>query len=168
MEEYRSHSETAMGNFRKGYNCAQSFVLAYQDVLGMDEATLSRLACSFGGGMGRLREVCGAVSGMLMVAGLLYGYSGPETGTVKAEHYARVQELAHEFERRSGHLLCRDLLGLTVKSDAPTPEARTEEYYNSRPCLRLIGCAADILDSYIAEHGIPEKEGDPRLSENDT
>ena len=138
-----------MENFKKGYNCSQSIVLTFADILPLDSDALSRMASSFGGGMGRLREVCGAVSGMFMVAGLLYGYEGPETGQVKAEHYARIQDLAHRFEEKHRSIVCREMLELSVKHDAPTPEARTEEYYKKRPCVEIIGDAAQILDEYI-------------------
>lgn len=138
-----------MENFKKGYNCSQSIVLTFADILPLDRDTLSRMASSFGGGMGRLREVCGAVSGMFVVAGLLYGYEGPETGQVKAEHYARIQDLAHKFEEKHRSIVCREMLELSVKHDAPTPEARTEEYYKKRPCVEIIGDAAQILDEYI-------------------
>ena len=147
-------SDAAMENFLKGYNCAQSVVLAFADLLPADEATLMRLSCSFGGGMGRLREVCGSVSGMLMVLGLLYGYDGPETGSVKAEQYARVQELAATFREKNGSIVCRELLGLDHRQDVPTPEARTAEYYKKRPCKELIGCAAGILEDYLEAHPV--------------
>lgn len=146
-----------MKNFTDGYNCAQSVVLAYSDLLGLEEATLSRLSCSFGGGMGRLREVCGSVSGMFLAAGLLYGYDGPETGKVKAEHYARIQELAHAFEERNGSIVCRELLGLKVKHDESTPSARTADYYRKRPCKELIGMSAEILEEYICSHPLHEQ-----------
>ncbi len=144
--------ETATANFLKGYNCSQSIVLAFADLVPVDEKTLSRMASSFGGGMGRLREVCGAVSGMFMIAGLLYGYDGPETGEVKADHYARIQELAHRFEEKHGSIVCREMLGLNVRHDVPVPEARTKEYYQKRPCPEIIGDAAEILDRFIVEH----------------
>ena len=143
--------EAAMANFMKGYNCSQSVVLAFADMLNIDEATLSKISCSFGGGMGRLREVCGSVSGMFMVAGLLYGYDGPETGKVKADHYARIQELAKRFEEKHGSIVCRELLGLSVRHDIPVPEARTSEYYKKRPCPEIIGDAAEILEQFINE-----------------
>ncbi len=146
--------EMAMANFLKGYNCSQSIVLAFADMLPVDEALLLKLASSFGGGMGRLREVCGSVSGMFMVAGMLYGYDGPETGQVKADHYARIQELARRFEEKHGSIVCREMLGLNVKREAPTPEARTEEYYKKRPCAEIIGDAAEILDQYIKENPV--------------
>ncbi len=146
--------EVAMDNFMKGYNCSQSIVLAFADMLPVEKSYLSRMASSFGGGMGRLREVCGAVSGMFMVAGFLYGYDGPETGQVKADHYARIQELAKRFEEEHGSIVCREMLGLSVRHDVPTPEARTKEYYQKRPCPEIIGDAAEILEQYIKEHPV--------------
>ena len=144
--------EAAMANFMKGYNCSQSIVLAFADLLDIDEKSLLKMSSSFGGGMGRLREVCGSVSGMFMVAGLLYGYDGPETGQVKADHYARIQELAHRFEEQHGSIVCRELLGLNVRHDVPVPEARTTEYYKKRPCPEIIGDAAEILEQFIKEN----------------
>ncbi len=146
--------EIAMENFLKGYNCSQSIVLAFKDMLPVDEQLISKMASSFGGGMGRLREVCGSVSGMFMIAGFLYGYDGPETGQVKADHYARIQELARRFEEKHGSIVCREMLGLNVRHDAPTPEARTTEYYKKRPCAEIIGDAAEILEQYIKENPI--------------
>ncbi len=149
-----SRREQAMNNFKKGYNCSQSLVLAFSDILPIDTEVLSKMASSFGGGMGRLREVCGSVSGMFMIAGILYGYDGPQTGEVKANHYARIQELAHKFEEEHGSIICREMLGLDVKHDIPIPEARTEEYYKKRPCAEIIGDAAEILEKYIKENPI--------------
>ena len=146
-----TRKEKAMAYFRQGYNCAQAVVLAFADLTDMDEATLSRMSCSFGGGMGRLREVCGTVTGMFLVTGLLRGYDGAETGEVKAAHYARIQALAKEFERQNGSIVCRELLALREKHrDDPTPEARTEAYYAGRPCAELVGSAAEILENYLA------------------
>ncbi len=150
--------EAAMANFMKGYNCSQSIVLAFADLLHVDESELLKLSSSFGGGMGRLREVCGSVSGMFMVAGLLYGYDGPETGQIKADHYARIQELARRFEEKHGSIVCRELLGLSVRRDVPVPEARTAEYYKKRPCPDIIGDAAQILEEFIKENGGGEDE----------
>ena len=146
-----TRKEKAMAYFRQGCNCAQAVVLAFADLTDMDEATLSRMSCSFGGGMGRLREVCGTVTGMFLVTGLLRGYDGAETGEVKAAHYARIQALAKEFERQNGSIVCRELLALRQKHrDDPTPEARTEAYYAGRPCAELVGSAAEILENYLA------------------
>ena len=146
-----TRSETAMDNFLNGYNCAQSVVLAFKDLVDLDEKTLSSLASSFGGGMARLREVCGSVSGMFIILGLLYGYSGPETGEVKAEHYGRIQELAKRFEQENGSIVCRELLNLENKHDCPIPAQRTEEYYKKRPCKEIIGRATTILEEYLKE-----------------
>jgi C_GCAxxG_C_C family probable redox protein len=149
--ENTSRKETAIALFEKGYNCCQSVVLAYADLLAPDQTDLARLASSFGGGVGRLREICGAVSGMAAVLGLLYGYSGPETGPVKAEHYSLIQNAAKEFEERNGSLICRELLNLTEKHDEPTPEPRTPAYYHNRACSAFVGNAAEILERLIAE-----------------
>lgn len=138
-------AEIARFLFRKGFNCSQAVFGAFADELGLDQELAMRIASSFGGGMGRMREVCGAVSGMLMVCGCKKGYSTPETGHIKAEHYKQVQALAAEFRERHGSIICRELLGGTA-SDAPTPAARTEEFYRLRPCERLIASAAELAE----------------------
>lgn len=144
--------ERAMKLFEEGYNCAQSVFLAFEDLYDIDRSTAASLSSSFGAGMGRLREVCGAVSGMFLAAGMLYGYDDPKAREEKAEHYARIQELASAYEREHGSIVCRELLGLTVKREPPTPEERTPEYYKKRPCKELIGHAAEILERYIDEN----------------
>lgn len=141
--------EKAMQLFEEGYNCAQAVFLAFEDLHGIDRKTAAKLSSSFGGGMGRLREVCGAVSGMFMTAGVLYGYDDPKASTEKSEHYSRIQELAKAFEEKNGSIVCRELLGLEVKREVPVPEARTVEYYKKRPCKELVGDAAEILEAYI-------------------
>ncbi len=145
------HCDRARELFGQGYNCAQSVFAAFCDETGMDFETALKLSSSFGGGMGRLREVCGAVSGMLMAAGTLYGYADPKDDEAKAEHYRLVQALALRFKAENDSLICRDLLGLTVEHDAPTPEKRTAGYYQKRPCAEYVACAARILDEHI-EH----------------
>lgn len=144
-----SHSEKAFELFNSGYNCSQAVFGAFADDLGVDTETAMKLASSFGGGMGRMREVCGAVSGMFMAAGVLFGYSDPEDRTAKTEHYKRIQELAAEFKKENGSIVCRELLGLNVKTDSYIPEERTEQYYKKRPCGELVRMAAQILDDYI-------------------
>lgn len=141
--------EVAMDLFSQGYNCSQSVVLAFADLLPVDKTTLARLSSSFGGGMGRLREVCGCVSGMFIVLGLLYGFDSGETGVEKSIHYERIQTLAHQFEESNGSIICRDLLGLNIKHDSPKPEDRTTQYYRKRPCRDLVGEATEILEKYI-------------------
>ena len=150
--EESKYAKKAGENFRAGYNCSQSVVLAFEDLYDIDRETALKVSSSFGGGMGRLREVCGGVSGMLIVAGLLYGYHEPRDYEGKSEHYARVQELAQAYEAENGSIVCRELLGLTQKRDEPKPEQRTEEYYKKRPCEQLVKMAAGIMEAYIKEH----------------
>lgn len=146
------HAERAVSLFTQGYNCAQSVFVAFSDVTGMEEALAARLSSSFGGGMGRLREVCGTCSAMFMAAGILYGEGTQSDHTVKTEHYKRIQYLAEEFRKRHETIVCRDLLkGLAVTS-TPTPEIRTEQYYKVRPCVKFVRTAAEILDRYLEEH----------------
>ena len=145
------HSIYAAELFAKGYSCAQSVAVAFCDVTGLDEKFAAKMASSFGGGIGRMREVCGAVSGMLMVAGLLYGYDAPNPDAQKA-HYALVQELAGKFREEVGSIVCRDILKNPPSDPKPTP--RTAEFYKQRPCTRMVMLAAEILDRYLAEHPI--------------
>lgn len=141
--------QLAKQNFENGCNCAQAVLLAFSDRTGLDEATAMKLASSFGGGIGRLREVCGALSGMLMAFGLLCGAAELPAQEEKAAHYARVQQLAAQFRERNGSILCRELLD-GVQSDASSvPEKRTAEYYKKRPCAQLCQNAADILEDYL-------------------
>lgn len=155
VERYKKRAEE---NFYKGYNCTQSVMLAFCDIHKMDERTALLISSSFGGGMGRLREVCGAVSGMFMVAGLLYGYDGAKQYEEKKEHYERIQYLAEQYRQKNGSIVCRELLGLGIGGDAPAPSKRTEEYYKKRPCPQLIGMAAAIMAEYIEEHGLTGKD----------
>lgn len=142
----------AMELFREGYNCSQAVVLAFKDLYDVDIQTILKLSSSFGGGMGRLREVCGSVSGMFLVAGLLYGYDSPKDFEGKTRHYERIQKLAHEFQALNGSIVCRELLGLGKKEESFVPEKRTEEYYKKRPCMQLIGMSAAIMERYIEEN----------------
>lgn len=144
------HDEYAAELFVKGYNCAQAITVAFCDVTGLDVSFSAKMASSFGGGMGRMREVCGAVSGMLMVAGLLYGYDTTDDDTAKKAHYKLVQELAGQFREQVGSIVCREILKNPPSDPSPTP--RTEEFYKVRPCARMVVLAAQILDAYIAEH----------------
>ncbi len=134
--------------FMQGYNCAQAIAVAFSDVTGWTNQEAARLSSSFGGGMGRLREVCGAVSGMLLVAGHLYGYDDPESDQ-KMTHYARVQHLAEQFRQQAGSIVCREILKNPPSDPNPTP--RTAEFYKQRPCVRLVMLAAEVLDDYIQE-----------------
>ena len=145
-----SYSDKAMKYFQQGYNCAQSVVAAFSEKLNIDFKTALKLSSSFGGGMGRLREVCGAVTGMFIVVGLLYGYNDANDRKQKAAHYELVQELATKFKKQNKSIICRELLGLKG-ADNYIPEMRTEEYYSKRPCKQLVGIAAQILEDYITQ-----------------
>ena len=138
--------------FYEGYNCAQAVAMAFADLVGLDEKFCAKAISSFGGGMGRMREVCGAVSGMLMVAGLLYGYDTKDDDKAKKEHYARVQELAGKFREENGSIICREILK-NPPSD-PTPSPRTEAYYKERPCVHMVTTAVCIMEQYIQNHPI--------------
>ncbi len=148
------HGMKAAELFLGGYNCAQSVVVAFHKELGMTEAQAARLASSFGGGMGRMREVCGAVSGMLLVAGILYGYETPGDDVSKKEHYTRVQYLAGQFREQVGSIVCRDILKNPPSDPNPTP--RTAEFYKKRPCARMVLLAGQILDAYMAEYPLED------------
>ena len=148
------HSMYAAELFMQGYNCAQAVTVAFSDVTDLDKETSAKIASSFGGGMGRMREVCGAVSGMLMVAGLLYGYDDPKADAAKKELYKLVQAQAGAFREEVGSIICREILK-NPPSD-PNPSPRTAEYYAQRPCARMVFTAAKILDDYIAQHPIEE------------
>ena len=145
------HGQRAKELFYQGYSCAQSVFCAFCGDMGMDLDTAARLASSFGGGMGRLRELCGALSGAQMALGYLRGYSDPEDPDAKSAHYQRVRELAERFRAANGSLLCRELLKDVPVTPGGEPEKRTPEYYASRPCLRIVGEAAAILEQMLAE-----------------
>ena len=149
-----TRKEKAMQSFLDGYNCAQCMMLAFEDLLTIDTEMALKIASPFGGGMGRLREVCGSVSGMFMVLGYVKGYSQPEDYEGKKILYEQIQELARRYEEANGSIICRELLGLNVKHEEATPEKRTEEYYKKRPCAEKIGSAAEILEKYLMEIGV--------------
>ena len=142
-------AERAAQLFLDGYNCAQSVAIAFSDMTGMEEATAAKLASGFGGGFGRLREVCGAVSGMVMVANQLYGYDAPDPEAQK-QCYTMVQQLVHQFQEQTGSMICREILK-NPPSD-PTPTPRTAEFYKQRPCTRMVMVAVQVLEAYIAEN----------------
>ena len=147
------HTYKAAELFMNDCNCAQAVLVAFCDVTGLDETFAARISSGFGGGMGRMREVCGAVSGMVMVLDQLYGYTDPgEEDCNKAAHYALVQELAGKFREQVGSIVCREILDNPPSDPNPTP--RTAEFYKKRPCARMVILAAEILDEYIAQHPI--------------
>ena len=148
------HDIRAAELFLQGYNCAQAVAVAFCDVTGMDEKQTAKMISAFGGGMGRLREVCGAVSGMFFVLGQLYGYDTWGDDGKKKELYCRVQELAEKFREQVGSIVCREILK-NPPSD-PNPSPRTAEYYKTRPCVRMVMVAAQLMDEFIANNPITE------------
>lgn len=149
------HGMKAAELFLQGYNCAQSVVVAFCDVTGLDEKTSARMISSFGGGMGRLREVCGAVSGMFFVLGWLYGYDTPGDDHVKMTLYSQVQALAEKFREQNGSIVCREILK-NPPTD-PNPSPRTAEYYRVRPCARMVLTAGRLMDEFIAAHPLEDR-----------
>ena len=148
------HVARATQLFREGYGCSQAVVMAFSDLTGLEDQVAARLGGPFGGGMGRMREVCGAVSGMLMVAGMLYGYDDPADTALKRQLYADVQDLAARFREAHGSIICRDLLKNPPADPNPTP--RTEDFYKKRPCLRMVETAARIMQEFIQTHPVEE------------
>ena len=141
----KNHADIAAELFVNGCNCSQAVFGAFAKDCGMDKRTALKLSSSFGGGMGRLREVCGAVTGMFMVAGLLSGYTDIDDKQKKDEHYKLIQSLAQDFNQIHSTYICRELLG-KIGKDSPVSSPRTPEYYQTRPCVRFVISAAEILD----------------------
>jgi len=145
------HSVKAGELFLGGCNCAQAVFLAFEDVTGIDRKLAAKLSSPFGGGMGRMREVCGAVSGMLMVLGALYGYDETvEDDAQKKQLYKDIQALAGKFREECGSIICREILKNPPSDPNPTP--RTAEFYAQRPCARMVMTAARLLDAFLVEH----------------
>jgi C_GCAxxG_C_C family probable redox protein len=157
------HEAEARRLFLEGYNCAQAVFCAFCDMTGMDIDAAARLSSSFGGGMGRLREVCGTVSGALLALGMLRGYGNPKDPEQKKAHYALVQEYARRFREKNGTIICRELLKNVPVTPGGVPEERTPEFYARRPCLRLAGEAAAILDEMLAETKADKKSSEFRV-----
>lgn len=139
----------------EGYNCCQAVVLAYNDLFDIDDKTAASLSSGFGGGMGRMREVCGSVSGMVMLAGLMSPADDPSDKAGRTRNYALVQEAAGEFRNINGSIVCRELLGLAPagsKTESPEPSDRTAEYYRKRPCEELVGISARIIGQKLLDN----------------
>lgn len=139
----------AKENFKAGYNCAQAVVLAFKEELGIDAETLLKLSSSFGGGLARLREVCGAVSGGAMVLGILGGYTSPTDNVSKTKHYKRVRQFTEAFKEGNGSIICKELLSGVKTDSSPVPDERTESYYKKRPCAEICEVAANIIAKMI-------------------
>ena len=145
-EEIEARAQRATDLFKQGYNCSQAVFASCADIYGVtDESLALRLSASFGGGIGRMRMVCGAASGMFMLAGLQNGSSTPHDNEGKMANYAFVQQLAGEFKAQYGSLICAELLGLAPKPQDPKPEERTQQYYEKRPCSEMVAQAVRIF-----------------------
>lgn len=146
--------ERAKELFCGGYNCSQAVIIAFSDLTVLDEKTGAKLGSCFGGGMGRMREVCGAVTGMFTVYGLVNGYCDAKDNEKKKQTYAAVQELAEKFREENGSIICKELLGLEKPEGTHIPSQRTEEYYKKRPCSDIVRLATEILENKFIETGI--------------
>lgn len=144
-----SRGDIAYDNFLKGYNCTQAVTVAFSDVFGLDEEKLAKISGGFGGGMGRMREVCGTFSGIVMILSEVYGYSEPKNLEAKKALYEKIRAAADEFRKDNGSIICRELLGLEKAEESAEPEARTPEYYKKRPCPMLCRYAADLAEKII-------------------
>lgn len=143
-----SKADKAKELFEGGCNCCQAVFCAFRDETNLSEEDALRLSAGFGGGMGRMREVCGAVSGMIMVLSNRFASTDPNDHEKKKELYALIQKAAGEFKEENGSIICRELLGLSDGKSDPNPEARTKEYYKKRPCSELVHSAAVIAEKY--------------------
>lgn len=150
-----SKGDIAKQNFMNGYNCSQAVLLAFCEDFGLEKETALKISEPFGGGMGRMREVCGTVTGMFMVIGLAMGNDNSKDNTTKKNVYKSVQELAAKFKEDNGSIICRELLGLQkANKESYVPSERTTEYYKKRPCPELCKYAADILEEYLKEEDL--------------
>ena len=149
MIDVKQKEQEAVALFKSGYNCCQSVVLAYADFMEQSPEVLATITAPMGAGMGRLREVCGTVTGMFLVSGFLHKANDPKDLKMKALSYATVQELAKEFTDENGSIICRDLLGLIKKEESPVPDERNAEYYKKRPCVELVAMSARLVGEKI-------------------
>ena len=147
-------SDEARKLFRSGANCAQAVFCAFRDECGFSSEQAMRVGSSFGGGMGRLREVCGAVTGMFLVSGMVEGPENADSKALKDQQYKRVQSLAKAFKAQTGSLICRELLGLPAGPNSPVSQDRTAEYYAKRPCEVMVGLAAEILEQHLRQRKV--------------
>lgn len=149
-QEIEQRVERAMALFMQGFNCSQSVFAACADLYGIEDQALAlRLSASFGGGIGRMRQTCGAACGMFMLAGLENGSAIEGDAEGKKQNYALVQELASKFKSENGSLICSELLGIAPKPQEPTPEARTHSYYQKRPCVEMVASAVRIFLTHL-------------------
>ncbi len=148
----QSRVDKAVETFESGFGCAQSVFSTYADLFGMDRETALKLASPMGGGIGRMREVCGAVSAMALLAGLKDGNTNPEDEEGRERIYLLVREMSDRFRKENGTIICREVLGILDREQSARPDKRTEEYYASRPCSRLVASAARIVEEILLKN----------------
>jgi len=149
MDITKDHGKVAEELFRSGCNCSQAVVAAFEDVTGFDRETSLKVASALGGGMCRMREVCGAVSGAMLVLGMACGEGADSDHAKKSALYKMGQEFADSFKDEMGSIVCRELLGLPEGKSEAVPEARTDAYYKKRPCAEIVRIAAEELEKII-------------------
>lgn len=145
----KSRVEQATATFEEGYTCAQSVFSTYADLFGMDRETALKLSSPMGGGIGRMREVCGAVSAMALLAGLKEGNTDPANEEGKEKIYLLTRQMSEKFREQFGTIVCRELLGIEGMEESAKPSVRTQQYYQERPCLQLIAAAAKIIEEML-------------------
>lgn len=149
MSETELRTQKAVSLFEQGYNCAQSVFMAYADIFGVERELAAKLPTSFGGGMGRLREVCGALSGAFMLLGLKYPFTDVHNKALKNENYKKVQAVAGAFKQEMGSYICADLLHIRREAQHYVSADRTKAYYAERPCSKCVRVAAEIVGKEI-------------------
>ena len=151
---FGDRAKQAEAYFKDGYNCSQSVVLAFSDLMEVDKEILLKMSSPFGGGMGRLREVCGSVSGMFQVLGYFEGCDSSRDRQQKVDLYAEVQELAEQFRELNGSIVCRELLAGVPHTQGQVPEERTDQYYKKRPCGQLVAISTQLVENHLKEKGL--------------
>ncbi len=149
-----NRTEKAKQLFLEGYTCSQAVLMTFANDIGLDETLAAKLSCGFGGGMGGLRNVCGAVTGMFMAANLLYGFETPHDPNHKTTHYATIRELATAFTNEYDTLICKDLLSSLPGKLSENPSLRNDEYYKVRPCALYVEKAVSILEDYMENNPV--------------
>lgn len=144
-----SRVELAAARFEEGYNCCQAVFATYADLFGMDFNTALMVSSPMGGGMGRMREICGAVSAMSLLVGLKEGNIDPKDKKAQGRTYETVRIMCDRFKEENGSILCKELLGIKKAEQSSTPSERTKEYYNTRPCTRMVISAARIVEEEL-------------------
>lgn len=148
-----TETERARDLFLEGYNCSQSVFCAFCHRFGLDEETAKKISAGLGGGVGRMREVCGAVSASAMVLGSVCAPTDGKDSESKKKNYDLVREFSERFTQKHSSVVCRDLLKLPVKmEETAKPDDRTAEYYKKRPCLKVVEDAAEILTEIINKY----------------